>query len=52
MRKLFTFLLALMPLFMAAQKTITLPFYYDGGKETLPEGVIHLMLSLIRMAHH
>ena len=45
MRKLFTFLLALMPLFMAAQKTITLPFYYDGGKETLPEGVIGVSLG-------
>lgn len=45
MRKLFTFLLALMPLFMAAQKTITLPFYYDEGKETLPEGVIGVSLA-------
>lgn len=45
MRKLFTFLLALIPLFMAAQETITLPFYYDGGKETLPAGITGVSLS-------
>lgn len=39
MKKFFTtLLLALIPFFVVAQ-TISLPFSYDGGKESLPEGV-------------